>query len=281
MLRGCHAQRRCNLTGATWLSRRPSLVGRSRCAVHIASADLRHRVPDVQGVHRARPQGRPPARLQHVQPLLRLHVPHLHPQVGTLRVGGGCCTGPAGAAAPGGASGSGAGWQRLPALFWHCSPAGRLPCAHQALPSPSVLPLGCTKPSLFPPLCLSVPQLPPCSPLAPSQPDYTVKPRESETYDIYLVPPGEDPDTCQSWLRMRYRDGRYNLMFEEWVVEVSRGPLACLVAVSHTGRPACAGLRPATCCSLEVTMLRPSHLLCPRTAYEPAGPLHHLAACHV
>lgn len=42
---------------------------------------------------------------------------------------------------------------------------------------------------------------------------------ESETYDIYLVPPGEDPETCQSWLRMRYRDGRYNLMFEEWVVE--------------------------------------------------------------
>ncbi|KAL4857135.1 Uridine-cytidine kinase C [Chlorella vulgaris] len=51
------------------------------------------------------------------------------------------------------------------------------------------------------------------------QPGYTVKPRESETYDIYLVPPGEDPETCQSWLRMRYRDGRYNLMFEEWVVE--------------------------------------------------------------
>lgn len=42
---------------------------------------------------------------------------------------------------------------------------------------------------------------------------------ESETYDIYLVPPGEDPETCQSWLRMRYRDGRYNLMFEEWVLE--------------------------------------------------------------
>ena len=46
-----------------------------------------------------------------------------------------------------------------------------------------------------------------------------VKRTESETYDIYLVPPGEDPETCQSWLRMRYRDGRYNLMFEEWVVE--------------------------------------------------------------
>ena len=42
---------------------------------------------------------------------------------------------------------------------------------------------------------------------------------ETETYDIYLVPPGEDAETCQSWLRMRYRDGRYNLMFEEWVVE--------------------------------------------------------------
>lgn len=45
------------------------------------------------------------------------------------------------------------------------------------------------------------------------------KTAESETYDIYLVPPAEDAESCQSWLRMRYRDGRYNLMFEEWVVE--------------------------------------------------------------
>lgn len=45
------------------------------------------------------------------------------------------------------------------------------------------------------------------------------KKAETETYDIYLVPPGEDAETCQSWLRMRNRDGRYNLMFEEWVVE--------------------------------------------------------------
>lgn len=45
------------------------------------------------------------------------------------------------------------------------------------------------------------------------------------------MPPGEDPETCQSWLRMRFRDGRYNLMFEEWVVEVRRGGAggACLV----------------------------------------------------
>lgn len=43
--------------------------------------------------------------------------------------------------------------------------------------------------------------------------------RESteETYDIYLLPPGEDPEACQSYLRMRNRDGKYNLMFEVWL----------------------------------------------------------------
>nr|GMD25547.1 uridine-cytidine kinase C [Ipomoea batatas] len=35
-----------------------------------------------------------------------------------------------------------------------------------------------------------------------------------ETYDIYLLPPGEDPESCHSYLRMRNREGRYNLMFE-------------------------------------------------------------------
>ncbi|CAM6090898.1 unnamed protein product [Calypogeia fissa] len=40
-----------------------------------------------------------------------------------------------------------------------------------------------------------------------------------ETYDIYLLPPGEDPETCQSYLRMRNRDGKYSLMFEEWVTD--------------------------------------------------------------
>ncbi|XP_006647773.1 inorganic pyrophosphatase TTM1-like [Oryza brachyantha] len=45
--------------------------------------------------------------------------------------------------------------------------------------------------------------------------------RESieETYDIYLLPPGEDPEACQSYLRMRNREGKYNLMFEEWVTD--------------------------------------------------------------
>ncbi|EES00571.1 uridine-cytidine kinase C [Sorghum bicolor] len=42
-----------------------------------------------------------------------------------------------------------------------------------------------------------------------------------ETYDIYLLPPGEDPEACQSYLRMRNREGKYNLMFEEWVTDNS------------------------------------------------------------
>lgn len=42
---------------------------------------------------------------------------------------------------------------------------------------------------------------------------------EAELYDIHLLPPAEDPETCASWLRMRNRDGRYTLMFEEWVTE--------------------------------------------------------------
>ncbi|XP_057851860.1 inorganic pyrophosphatase TTM1 isoform X1 [Cryptomeria japonica] len=44
--------------------------------------------------------------------------------------------------------------------------------------------------------------------------------KTEETYDIYLLPPGEDPETCQSYLRMRSREGKYNLMFEqEWVTD--------------------------------------------------------------
>ncbi|KAL8137644.1 hypothetical protein V2J09_003645 [Rumex salicifolius] len=42
---------------------------------------------------------------------------------------------------------------------------------------------------------------------------------EEQTYDIYLLPPGEDLESCQSYLRMRNRDGKYNLMFEEWVTD--------------------------------------------------------------
>lgn len=56
-----------------------------------------------------------------------------------------------------------------------------------------------------------------------------------DTYDIYLLPPNEDPETCSSWLRMRNRDGRYNLMFEEWVVE---GPFIITPRISfEVGSP--------------------------------------------
>lgn len=43
--------------------------------------------------------------------------------------------------------------------------------------------------------------------------------QETEVHDIFLLPPGEDPQGCQSWLRMRNKDGRYSLMFAEYVVD--------------------------------------------------------------
>lgn len=54
-----------------------------------------------------------------------------------------------------------------------------------------------------------------------------------ETYDIYLLPPNEDPETCASWLRMRNREGRYQLMFEEWVTE---GPFIITPRISFEVR---------------------------------------------
>lgn len=38
-------------------------------------------------------------------------------------------------------------------------------------------------------------------------------------HDIFLLPPGEDPQGCQSWLRMRNKEGRYSLMFAEYIVD--------------------------------------------------------------
>ncbi|KAK4765720.1 hypothetical protein SAY86_026810 [Trapa natans] len=40
-----------------------------------------------------------------------------------------------------------------------------------------------------------------------------------EIYDIYLLPPGEDFEACQSYLRMRNKEGKYSLMFEERVTD--------------------------------------------------------------
>ncbi|KAH9772126.1 Inorganic pyrophosphatase TTM2 [Citrus sinensis] len=42
-----------------------------------------------------------------------------------------------------------------------------------------------------------------------------------QTYDIYLLPPGEDPESCQSYLRMRNKDGKYSLMFEVYPLNLS------------------------------------------------------------
>ncbi len=65
-------------------------------------------------------------------------------------------------------------------------------------------------------------------------------PRDSQMYDIYLLPPGEDPETCQCWLRMRNRDGRYSLMFEEWVTD---GAFIISPRISFEVRGAVKGLR--------------------------------------
>ncbi|KDD71510.1 hypothetical protein H632_c4886p0, partial [Helicosporidium sp. ATCC 50920] len=54
---------------------------------------------------------------------------------------------------------------------------------------------------------------------AAAKPPPLARVEESEAHDIYLVPPHDDPDSSASWLRMRCKDGRYHLMFEEWVVD--------------------------------------------------------------
>ena len=42
---------------------------------------------------------------------------------------------------------------------------------------------------------------------------------ESGTVDIYLLPPHAEAGSCATWLRMRNRDGRYLLVFEEFIVD--------------------------------------------------------------
>ena len=81
--------------------------------------------------------------------------------------------------------------------------------------------------------------------------------KDSDTYDIYLLPPGEDVETCTSWLRMRNRDGRYNLMFEEWVTD---GPFIISPRITFEVRPtatAAASQRPFTCHMLHASSILP------------------------
>ena len=44
---------------------------------------------------------------------------------------------------------------------------------------------------------------------------------QERTADLFLMPPGEDAETCRDWIRMRQRDGKYSLSFEETVVDGS------------------------------------------------------------
>jgi hypothetical protein len=46
--------------------------------------------------------------------------------------------------------------------------------------------------------------------------------RQTETTDLFLLPPGEDQEHCKNWIRMRRRDGHFSLVFEEYI---SDGPM--------------------------------------------------------
>ncbi|KAH0938466.1 LOW QUALITY PROTEIN: hypothetical protein HID58_005927, partial [Brassica napus] len=58
------------------------------------------------------------------------------------------------------------------------------------------------------------------------------KERTEETYDIYLLPPGEDPEACQSYLRMRNRDGN-TISCLRITFEVSVRLLGGLMGIGH------------------------------------------------
>ena len=49
--------------------------------------------------------------------------------------------------------------------------------------------------------------------------DVVVTQEQERTADLYLMPPGEDAETCRDWIRMRQRDGKYSLSFEEIVAD--------------------------------------------------------------
>ena len=104
---------------------------------------------------------------------------------------------------------------------------------------------------------------------------------ESETYDIYLLPPNEDPETCSSWLRMRNRDGRYNLMFEEWVVD---GPFIISPRITFEARSVIVLSQSPFCLCLPVTEQAQGCLYvqqagvcstCPRQGRAPVEPPCH------
>ena len=46
-----------------------------------------------------------------------------------------------------------------------------------------------------------------------------VSTEREQTVDLYLLPPGEDAETCRDWIRMRSREGRYSVAFVEYVTD--------------------------------------------------------------
>ena len=91
--------------------------------------------------------------------------------------------------------------------------------------------------------------------------------KDSDTYDIYLLPPGEDVETCTSWLRMRNRDGRYNLMFEEWVTD---GPFIISPRITFEVRSN--RHRHCRCFTTAFHMSHVACLICPQVV--PTSHLH-------
>eukprot|EP00232_Nephroselmis_pyriformis_P024867 CAMPEP_0182870914 /NCGR_PEP_ID=MMETSP0034_2-20130328/10810_1 /TAXON_ID=156128 /ORGANISM="Nephroselmis pyriformis, Strain CCMP717" /LENGTH=665 /DNA_ID=CAMNT_0025003431 /DNA_START=74 /DNA_END=2067 /DNA_ORIENTATION=+ len=52
--------------------------------------------------------------------------------------------------------------------------------------------------------------------------DCSIDAKDEETTDIYFLPPNEDQETCKDWIRMRLRNGRYWMSFEEYLTD---GPM--------------------------------------------------------
>ena len=53
--------------------------------------------------------------------------------------------------------------------------------------------------------------------------------KQVDSTDMYLLPPSETAETCQTWLRMRNTNGRYTLIFEE---TMSDGPFIISPSIS-------------------------------------------------
>lgn len=88
-----------------------------------------------------------------------------------------------------------------------------------------------------------------------------------ETYDIYLLPPGEDPEACQSYLRMRNRDGKYNLMFE--VRKLCGNFYIILKSCQSTSFITCSHLLfMFNCCLFQEWVMDSPFIISPRITFE-------------